>query len=371
MTDFTAATSLDSDGLRLAVIGVGALGRHHARLLSEMPDVELVGVADPNPEQGTAVADACRSTWFADYRTLFDRHQLDGVSIVVPTSLHRRIAENALRRGIPVLVEKPITPSVTDGEALCQLAASQQLALQVGHIERFNPAFVELTSRIAAPKYIRAERCAPYAFRSMDISVVLDLMIHDLDLVLALNPGRVIRVEAFGMCVFGGHPDVVQARVFFEHGGIADLTASRVSPTVQRTFQVWSEGGCWTADLQEQTLSGYGPGPALFAGQWPRDLGLAPGADINSLKQQLFEQFLTTERPPVEKRNALQDELQDFLRAIRTGVPPRVDGYAGVAALKVAEMVSQSVATHAWDGHPGSRIGPHAHPLHAPALRAA
>lgn len=360
-----------SDRLRLAVIGVGALGRHHARLLAEMPDVELVGVADPNPEQGTAVADACGSTWFADYRTLLDRQPLDGVSVVVPTSMHRRIAEDALRRRIPVLVEKPITPTVSDGEALCRLAAEQQIPLQVGHIERFNPAFVELTRRIAAPKYIRADRCAPYAFRSTDISVVLDLMIHDLDLVLALHPGRVERVEAFGLCAFGGHPDVVQARVTFDQGCIVDLTASRLSPTVQRTFQVWSESGCWTADLQTQSLTGHGAGPALYAGQMPRDLSQLPGADINALKQQVFDRFLTSEQPVIEQRNALQDELRDFLRAIRTGVPPRVDGHAGVAAIQVAAAVSHSVETHAWDGRPDGRIGPHAHPLHAPSLRAA
>lgn len=360
-----------TDRLKLAVIGVGALGRHHARLLAEMPDVSLVGVADPNPEQGTTVAELCGTTWFADYRTLLDRQAVDGVSIVVPTSLHRRVAEDCLRRGIPVLVEKPITPTVADGEALCRLAADRRLPLQVGHIERFNPAFVELSRTTAAPKYIRAERLSPYAFRSTDISVVLDLMIHDIDLTLALCPARVARVEAFGLCVCGGHPDVVQARVSFSNGCIADLTASRVSPTVKRSLQVWSEVGCWTADLQEQQLSGYGPGPALVAGQWPRDLGLAPGADIAALKQQMFEQFLTSSQAKIEKRNALQDELRDFLRAIRTGVPPRVHGHAGVAALQLAESIGESVATHAWDGTPDGRSGPFAHPLHPPSLRAA
>jgi predicted dehydrogenase len=356
---------------RLAVIGVGALGRHHARLLAEMPDVELAGVADPNPEQGTTVADSCRTTWFADYRTLLDRNQLDGVSIVVPTSMHRRIAEDCLRRGVPVLVEKPITPTIEEGESLCRLAAERRQALQVGHIERFNPAFTALAQRTAPPKYVRAERFAPYSFRSTDVSVVLDLMIHDLDLTLSLNTTDVVGVEAFGMCVFGGHPDVVQARVRFADGCIADLTASRVSPTVQRTFQVWSENGCWTADLQEQTLSGYGPGPSLHAGRWPRDLGLSPGVDIANLKQRTFGEFIAVQQPEVEKRNALQDELRNFLRAIRTGIPPRVDGAAGVAALRVATAIGESVEAHQWDGRTTGRVGPNAHPLHVPARRAA
>lgn len=356
---------------RLAVIGVGALGRHHARLLSEMTDVELVGVADPHPEQGTAVADACRTAWFADYRTLLDRQPLDGVSIVVPTSLHRRIAEECLRRGIPVLVEKPITPTLEEGEALCRLAEERQLTLQVGHIERFNPAFAALACRTAPPKYVRAERLAPYSFRSTDVSVILDLMIHDLDLTLALDSSAVTRVEAFGLCVFGGHADVVQARVHFASGCIADLTASRVSPTVRRSFQVWSETGCWTADLQEQKLTGYGPGPALRAGRWPRELAYAPGADVAALKSQAFTEFLSTEEIAIDKRNALQDELRDFLRSIRTGIPPRVNGRAGVAALAVAESIGESVSRHEWDGRAAGRVGPHAHELHLPVRRAA
>ena len=357
--------------LRLAVIGVGALGRHHARLLADMDDVDLVGVADPNPEQGARIADAHGTTWFADYRTLLDRHDVNGVSIVVPTSLHRRIAEDCLRRGVPVLVEKPITPSVEDGESLCRLAEEQQLPLQVGHIERFNPGFAELAERTEAPKYMRAERLAPYSFRSTDVSVVFDLMIHDIDLALALNASPVRSVEAFGMCVFGGHADVVQARLRFDDGCIADFTASRVSPDVRRSLQVWSEAGCWTADLQEQSLCGYGPGPALSGGSWPCDLGLAPGADVAALKERVFTDFLAQQQPAVESRNALQDELRDFIRAIRTGVPPRVDGRAGVAAVQLAAQVAASVDAHEWDGRGDGRIGPFAHPLHQPMRRVA
>lgn len=356
--------------LHLAVIGVGALGRHHARLLAEMPDVHLVGVADPNPEQGAAVAEQCRTAWLADYRTLLDQQPLDAACVVVPTSWHRRVAEDCLLRGVHVLVEKPITPTVEEGRALCRLADERRLVLQVGHIERFNPAFQELFRRTAAPKYIRAERLAPYSFRSTDVSVVLDLMIHDLDLLLTLDRAAVTRVDALGICVCGGHPDVVQARIGFADGCLADLTASRVSPAPRRTFQVWSEAGCWTADLHEQQVTGYGPGPALRAGQWPRDLGRRPGADVAALKQQMFERFLTIEQPEILKRNALEDELRDFLHAVRTGSAPQVDGRAGVAALELAEQIERAVADHRWDGSESSRRGPHAHPLHQPSQAA-
>lgn len=350
--------------LHVAVIGVGALGRHHARLLAEMPEVRLVGVADPNPEQGAAVAEQCRTAWFADHRTLLEQQRLDAACVVTPTSLHRRITEDCLLRGVHVLVEKPIAPTVEDGRALCVLAEQHGLTLQVGHIERFNPAFQELSRRTAAPKYIRAERLAPYSFRSTDVSVVLDLMIHDLDLALTLDRAPVTRVEAFGLCVCGGHPDVVQARLGFANGCLADLVASRVSPAPRRTFQVWSEAGCWTADLHEQNLTGYRPGPALLAGEWPRDLARPPGADLAPLKQQMFERFLTVEQPEILRRNALDDELRDFLEAVRSGRPPRVDGRAGVAALELAEQIERSVAEHRWDGPESARRGAYAHPLH-------
>jgi predicted dehydrogenase len=358
MEDRSAESPLEA-ALRVGVIGVGALGRHHARLLSEMPGARLAGVADPNAAQGRNVADACGCRWFADYRELLDAEPLDAVSIVVPTAHHRAVAEECLRRNIPVLVEKPITPTLKDGDALCRLAEERNLPLQVGHIERFNPAFQALRERTAAPKYIRAERLAPYSFRSTDVSVAHDLMIHDLDLALALTPSPVVRVEAFGACVFGGHADIVQARVAFEDGCIADFTANRVNPFARRTMQVWSETGCWTADFQEQTVVGYGPGPDLLRGIMPQTLAHTPGSDIERLKQEMFERFLSVEQPPVFRRNALQDELHSFLNAVAGRGRPVVDGRAGLAALELTQRIVESVNRHAWDGCSTGRSGPH------------
>ncbi|MEZ6067314.1 MAG: Gfo/Idh/MocA family oxidoreductase [Planctomycetaceae bacterium] len=353
-----------SQSVRAAVIGVGALGRHHARLLGELPDATLVGVADPNPEQGALVAELCGTRWYADYRQLLDEQRPRAVSIVVPTVMHRCVAEECLRRGIDVLVEKPITPTLADGTALCELAEDLGRVLQVGHIERFNPGFKALVQRTDSPKYIRAERLAPYSFRSTDVSVVHDLMIHDLDLVLALNSSGVTRVEAFGMCVFGGFADVVQARLRFADGCVADLTASRVSPDVRRSLQVWSAAGCWTADLQEQTLVGIGPGPSLQGGEWPRELALQPGADVAALKLQIFDRFLAKQQPEVQRENALQEELASFIRATRGEHPAAVDGRMGVAALELVEAVLTAVDQHCWTGTAPGPIGPYAHPLH-------
>ncbi|MEZ6058038.1 MAG: Gfo/Idh/MocA family oxidoreductase [Planctomycetaceae bacterium] len=344
---------------RMAVVGVGALGRHHARLLSEMEDVQLVGVADPNEQQGQAVAKAHGTRWVADYKELLSK--VDGLSIVVPTFLHRRIAEEALSRGIPVLVEKPITGTIADAQALCNLADDQAIPLQVGHIERFNPAFLELATRVERPRYLRAERLSPYAFRSTDISAVLDLMIHDLDLILTLVQAPIRRVEAFGVCVVGGLVDIVQARVLFENGSIADLTANRVSPTVSRTLQVWSETGCVTADLQAQTVTAIQPGADLLAGQLPLELAQQPGADIEQLKSEMFTRFLQQQQPTIAPTNALHDELRNFIDSVRTGGSPKVNGRDGLAALSLAKQIESAVESHAWDGHPQGLIGPHAH----------
>jgi predicted dehydrogenase len=351
--------------LKLAVIGVGALGRHHARLLGEMADVELVAVADPNEAQGRQVAEACRTAWVADYRELLAARKVDAVSIVVPTALHRRVAEEFLTRDIPVLVEKPIAPKVADGAALAALAEERGTVLQVGHIERFNPAFRALQMHAGSPRYLRAERFSPYSFRSTDISVVHDMMIHDIDLALCLTQSRVVGVEAFGICVCGGFADVVQARLRFANGCVADLAACRVAPGVQRTLQAWSEHGCWTADLQEQTLSGFAAGPDLAQGEFPQALATQPGVDVAALKAQFAERFVTQERPAVLKSNALQDELRSFLHAVRTQTSPPVDGHAGVAALQVAEQVMSAVDRHCWDGGAQGRVGPYANPLFA------
>lgn len=190
--------------LRLAVVGVGALGRHHARILSENPCVNLVAVADSRAEQGQDIATKCHTRWVADYRELLSRNVIDAVSVVVPTVAHREVAGAFLDAGIPVLVEKPLAANASHAQELVELASRHSVLLQVGHIERFNPAFQTARSLIVEPKYIRAERTSGYTFRSTDIGVVHDLMIHDIDLVLSLVHSPLHSVEAFGVTVIGG-----------------------------------------------------------------------------------------------------------------------------------------------------------------------
>lgn len=227
--------------IRMAVVGVGHLGKEHARILSTLPEVDLVGVADANPAQAKAVADRCRTQAFESHHDLYDL--VDAVSIAAPTLYHHAIARSFLERGIPILVEKPITTTLAQADELVEIASAQDVPFQVGHIERFNPAFEDLTRRPLTPKLIEAERHGPFTGRSTDIGVVLDLMIHDLDLILSLVRSPVKDVYALGAQAFGGHEDIVNARLTFENGCVASVTASRISPRPKRKLRVWAPEG--------------------------------------------------------------------------------------------------------------------------------
>jgi len=348
----------NSEKLNVAVVGVGALGRHHARILSQLPGVNLVAVADANQEQGTAVAASCGCDWTPDYRTVLSG--VDAVSIVVPTTLHRPIAEDFLCRSIPVLVEKPLTANVDDGHLLVRLAREHGVPLQVGHIERFNPAFEILAEQVGSPKYIRGERVSPYAFRSMDIGAVLDLMIHDIELTLALTGELPVRVEAFGTSLVGGNEDCVQARLFFPGGCIADLTANRVAPHFSRTMQAWSDRGCFTADFTARTVTSMTPTSAMLNGELPFELvrnGICTAAE---LKPEIFNRFIQKTEVNGSDADALTAELSAFIQCVRTGATPRVSGAQGVAALGVADQILTAVRNHQWDGNAAGRCGPNA-----------
>ena len=207
--------------LRVGVVGVGHLGQHHARILAAMPGVELVAVADSRAEQAQAVAAQCGTTSLGDYRAMVDL--VDAVTIAVPTVLHREVAGPFLSRGIATLVEKPMAASAAESERLVEDARAGGAVLQVGHIERFNPALCALEQMPIRPKFINAERLSTYTFRSTDIGVVLDLMIHDLDLMLSLIDSPVRSVAAVGVSLFGDHEDVANARIEFEDGSVANL----------------------------------------------------------------------------------------------------------------------------------------------------
>ena len=342
--------------LKMAVVGVGALGRHHARILSQMEGVELVAVAETNAATGERVAGQCRTRHVADYRDLLG--QVEAVSIAVPTKFHLPVASAFLERGVPCLVEKPLAADVAQAERIVELAENNNALLQVGHIERFNPATRAAWKICGPPKYIRAERVSPYAFRSTDIGVVHDLMIHDIDLVLDLVNAPLKRVEAFGVSVMGGNEDCVTARLTFENGCVADLTASRVSPVARRTMLIWSLSGATSVDFTSREVVRFSPSDALRYGPSPLERAAQPGADVEQLKQMVFGTFLELTRPAIVQTDALTAELSHFADCVRRGTTPLVDGHQALEAMQVADRVLDGVARHQWDGHAEGAVGP-------------
>jgi predicted dehydrogenase len=303
--------------LRVGVIGVGYLGRFHAEKYAAFSDVELVGIVDPDLPRIEQIADTLGTQAFADPLQLIG--QVDAVSIVVPTLLHYRIAKPFLEQGIHVLLEKPVTVTLEQADALIDLAARRELILQVGLIERFNPALTAVRPLIKSPRYLTAERSAPFTVRCTDVSVVLDLMIHDLDIVMDLAGSPPTEVSAAGAAVITDAIDMASARIVFENGCIADVVASRVSDEKKRLLRVFEGESVYLSDYQSQTASVLRKGP-----------GLVPELSARSLTG-------------TDRRDTLADELRAFVDSVRTGTRPRVSGAEGRRALALATAIEANI----------------------------
>jgi predicted dehydrogenase len=341
--------------MRLAVIGVGHLGQHHARILSGLPDVDLVGVVDANPLQARDVAARLGTTAYDRFEPLLNR--VDAVTVVTPTLFHHHVASAFLKASVPVLVEKPVCRTLAEANDLIDLAEQAGVPLQVGHIERFNPAFEELARRPIRPKFVEAERHGPFTGRSTDIGAVLDLMIHDLDLLLALIGGPVRQVSAVGVAVFGGHEDMVNARLEFENGCIAHVTASRISQRPKRRLRIWAPEGYAGIDFVCRKLTLVQPGEEV------RRHGIRvdrmDAAARARIKEELFGRYLDVLHLDGDrKHDQLTSELRHFVDCVRLGRRPRVPGEDGRDALELAERVLQAVREHQWEGTPEGPIGP-------------
>ena len=330
--------------IRIGVVGVGHLGKHHARLLKGLP-CELVGVADPSEAaRAHATATFCVPA-FADHRELIGK--VDAVSVVVPTKLHREVASVFLENGVDVLVEKPIARSSADGQALVDLAKQKGCILQVGHVERFNPALRGIEQIGRAARYIESHRLAPFSFRSTDIGVVLDLMIHDLDLVLALVQSEIVSVEAFGGAVFTPAEDMASAIIKFRNGAVAHLTANRVALKPLRKMRVFSKQGY--ASLDFQTAQGMIVKKAPGWDFEQLDVERLDRAQMGDLWKFVFDGLLQVENLALDSGNPLQEELVDFLRCVRERAQPIVSGTDGVAAVAAAERVLAAIAKNRWE----------------------
>ncbi|MCA1685183.1 MAG: Gfo/Idh/MocA family oxidoreductase [Planctomycetia bacterium] len=341
--------------LRVGVVGVGHLGQHHARVLAAIPGVELVAVADARPGQARAVAERLSTRAFDDYRELLGA--VDAVSVAVPTSLHREVAGAFLGRGVATMVEKPLAASLAEAEELVGLARRTKAVLQVGHIERFNPALSALDGLPLRPKFITAERLSTYTFRSTDIGVVLDLMIHDLDLVLSMISTPVRSVAAVGVSVFGGHEDIANARIEFEDGCVVNLTASRASVHASRKMRLYGPEGYASLDFATRQGTLIRPSDPLRRGELDLEgLDMTRPAEV---KDHVFGKLLRVDRVQAEGRDQLELELEEFVRAARGELRPRVGGDEALRAIRLADRVIQSLNRHAWEGVAGGPTGPH------------
>jgi predicted dehydrogenase len=321
--------------LRMAVVGAGRLGGFHAQKLAARDDVDLLAIVDPIPSARDRVAAQCHTEALADYAGLLDR--LDGAVIASPTSLHHRIARDFLAAGVPLLVEKPICTSSAEADELVSLARKKNIVLQVGHVERFNPAFHAVASNVRGVKFIDAVRASGYTFRSTDVGVVLDLMIHDIDLVLSIAGSPVRRVEAIGATVVGGHEDIANARIEFENGCVANLSASRVSYEAVRRMHVWSAEGFAAIDFATRTATTVRPSETLLQRQFHVD-ALTP-EQLDYQRTHFADEHLPRSQATYDAVDALAMEDGDFVESIRDSREPRVNGQAGRDALAVAEQV--------------------------------
>ncbi len=298
----------------VAVIGVGHLGSIHARIYSQLPDVELVGVSDVNVRRSNKIARLFNTTSYPDYRPLLDK--VHAVSIAVPTEHHYRVAKELLARNINILVEKPFTKTEAEAVELAKTAQEKNLVLQVGHVERYSNAFMKIKELVKKPLFLECHRLGPFTKRSVDISVILDLMIHDIDIVLALVDSKPVQIDAVGVKVLTPWPDIANARIRFANGAVANLTASRLSAERMRKLRIFQEDTYISCDYITQVAKVY------------RKTATRISASTLVIKG----------------KEPLRNELQSFIDCVRLKETPIVSGKEALSSLALAFDIEQKIA---------------------------
>ena len=313
----------DMELINVGVIGVGHLGQHHARIYSELPQTRLVGVADLDRSRRAEIGDRCGVPQFEDYRSLFG--QVDAVSVAVPTLQHRDVVLDCLDAGVHVLVEKPLAVTPDEGRQMIDRSRQNGLVLHVGHVERFNPVRDLVHDLISNPRFIECHRLAPFQPRGTDVDVVLDLMIHDVDLMLSFGLGLVNNVEAVGIEVLSSQVDFAHARVEFDKGCVVNLTASRVSTGRLRKMRLFQEDLYLSVDFLSRQ-----------------------GIVYRRAKGTAAESFVREETIQAGDEEPLKRELQAFVQALQSGTPGGVSGEEGLAALELVHTIIQSIRGSAY-----------------------
>lgn len=306
--------------LNCAVIGVGYLGRFHAQKYLQLPNANLVGVCDHHTTQGQAVATELGVPFYADYRELFG--QVDAVSIAASTQAHYAIAKDCLLHGVHVLIEKPMTETVAQAQELIQLSKKMNVKLQVGHLERFNPARIHIEPYLNHPLFIESQRLAPFTPRGADVNVILDLMIHDIDLIQTMVNSPLVHIEAHGAPILSSAIDIANARLTFENQCVANVSASRVSFKKERKTRIFQANSYLSIDYQEKSIAVFKKG----SGE------LFPGIPDFVQHECKFEQG-----------DALLEEIKAFLRCIQDDTPPLVTAEDGCNALATAEKITRLI----------------------------
>ena len=309
--------------LKTGVVGVGHLGKHHARLLSAMPDVELVGVADLVLERAQAAVGQSGAEALTDFRALLGR--IDAVVVAVPTVNHVEIARPFLESGVAVLVEKPMTSTVAEARTMIYLARASGAVLAVGHTERFNPAVAAALPSLQTPRFIEVHRLSGFPERSLDIDVIFDVMIHDLDIILAVDQSGIVSVEAVGIPVLTSKIDICNARLRLASGCVANVTASRISRDKVRKVRFFQQDMYVSIDYGSQELEAW---------RLRRRDGERPAIEGGAIE--------------VAKDEPLKRELEDFVAAVRTKRAPGVSGEDGLRALTLATRVAEAVEASPW-----------------------
>jgi predicted dehydrogenase len=304
-----------SQRVKVGVAGVGHMGKEHARIYSELQEVELVGVHDSNPDTARKIAAKCKTRAFGSLEEMVNA--VDAASIVTPTSTHLAIAEPFLKGGKHVLVEKPIAMNTEEARKLVDLAEKHGAKLAVGHVERFNPVLVALEERLGRPRFIEAHRLSPYPGRSTDIGVVMDLMIHDLEIILHLVRSPVTSVDAVGVPVLSKGEDIANARIRFANGCVANLTTSRISPEKLRKIRVFQDDAYLSLDYMKQEGEIY----------------------------KRLDGKITRDKIPVMKGEPLKNQLAEFVMNVRENTDPRVAGAHGFEALKLASQICGQIGS--------------------------
>ncbi|MCH8880964.1 MAG: Gfo/Idh/MocA family oxidoreductase [Planctomycetes bacterium] len=331
-----------SKPFQTVVVGVGHMGAHHARVYSELPESKLVAIVDVNLKRAQEIAHKYGCAAYARVDEVKDH--IDAASVAVPTVLHREVAEPLLARGIAVLVEKPIAPDVPEATALLECAEKYNALLQIGHSERFNPVVMALKRMEIVPKFIETHRISPFTFRSADIGVVFDMMIHDIDIVLNLVKQADYTVQAVGMPVLvRKNEDIANARIQFSDGCVANMTASRLALKSERIIRVFSQSAYLSMDFARKTGIAITIDGNLDILQMARE---GKFEDISQMKHADFGSLVTVEPLDVDDIEPLRAELSSFLNALRTGTKPEVSGEEGVAAVKMATEIVNSLRSH-------------------------